>query len=285
MTAPSRLLAIAFSSVLALVALGVARADGEAGLVIQHGDGSIETYCVPFTGDSITGKDLLKRVNIPTEDYGGLVCAVGATETEGCFAASSFDSCTCKCSGSNTATCTYWAYFTASYGKPWVYSALGYSQQKSRDGDLQAWRWGRGGPNSAPAPPAISFESVCGHAPRGGAPQATAQPPTSTSQPVPTAAASAASASPGASPALTATVSLTATAAPSGTGPAATAASSVSITITSHGTATATPPASIPTSAKQGSSGAGGLILFGAVAAALVAAIGAALVWRRAHGG
>lgn len=284
MTAPSRLLAIAFSSVLALVALGVARADGEAGLVIQYGNGSIDTYCVPFTGDSITGKDLLKRVNIPTEDYGGLVCAVGANETDGCFDANSFDSCTCKCSGSNAATCTYWAYFTASYGKPWVYSALGYSQQKSRDGDLQAWRWGRGGPNSAPAPPAISFESVCGHAPRGGAAQATAQPPTQTSQPVPTAAAGAASASPDASPALTATVSLTATAAPS-TGPAATAAPSVSITITSHGTATATPPASIPASAKQDSGGAGGLILFSAVAAALVAAIGAALVWRRAHGG
>ena len=279
MTRTVRLAAVMLAALCSLFVATTARADGEAGLVIQHGDGSIDTYCVAFTGDSITGKDLLKRVNIPTEDYGGLVCAVGTNPAEGCFAASSFDSCTCKCSGSNTATCTYWAFFTASYGKSWVYSALGFTQAKAKDGDLQAWRWGRGGSNSAPAPPAITFESVCGHAPSGGAAQATAIPPTDTvalaGSPVVGTTAPAT-----ASPVLTASITLPA-ATPSNV---PTPVDAMTVTITSHGTATATPPPAAPSASTGNSDGASSLVAFGAVAAALVAAIGGALLWRRRHG-
>ena len=274
-----------FIGLCALLAVGVARADGEAGLVIQHGDGNVDTYCVPFKGDSISGSDLLKAVNIPVARVGDLVCAVGNNPAEGCFGASDYDSCTCKCSGANAATCTYWAYFSASHGQPWQYSGLSFALLKSKDGDMQAWRWGRGGASSAPPPPAISFEAVCGHPPRGGLAQATQPPPAPAST---IATATIATTPPPAAPAIapTVVVTLTETANPTVATAIATPpqGQSATVTITSHGTATATPAPSIVFSARDASSGRGGLVLFAVVAAAMVTAIGGALLWRRTHG-
>ncbi|MBA4180730.1 MAG: hypothetical protein C0506_09100 [Anaerolinea sp.] len=281
MTGTARFTALLLAVLSAVFAATAARADGEAGLVIQHGDGSVDTYCVAFSGDSITGKDLLKRVNIPTEDYGGLVCAIGTNPAEGCFGASSFDSCTCKYSGSGT----YWAYFTASYGKSWVYSALGFTQAKAKDGDLQAWRWGRGGANSAPVPPTITFESVCGHAPRGGAAQATAEPVPSVTATLSTTPTQSGSAVPAPPPQLTAVVTLPATTPSNVPANASTPIDTTTVTITSHGTATATPPPAASSSASGGNpDGTSSLVAFGVVAAGLVAAIGGALLWRSRHG-
>jgi len=251
-----------------LVALGagagVARADGEAGLVIQHGDGSVDTYCVAFNGDGISGKELLKRVNIPTEDVGGLVCAIGNNPAEGCFGASDYDSCTCKCSGSNAATCTYWAFFSAAYGKPWVYSSLGYTQLMAKDGDLQAWRWGRGGSSSAPPPPALTFEAVCGHAPRGGAAQS-----------VQTATVAPAASNATAGAAVTAS---------STTEQASTATVVAPLTINAHGFATATPAPAV-TAAKEDDGGSQSVVGFAVLGGILVLAISAGAVWRARRGG
>ena len=274
----------------ALLAVGVARADGEAGLVIQHGDGNVDTYCVPFKGDSISGSDLLKAVNIPVARVGDLVCAVGNNPAEGCFGASDYDSCTCKCSGANAATCTYWAYFSASHGQPWQYSGLSFALLKSKDGDMQAWRWGRGGASSAPSPPAISFEAVCGHAPQGGLAQATQPPgatPTNTAAPAASVTAVA-----NTSPAVAPTVVVTLTEAAGGTAAATTTAvpsspepsSTASVTITAHGTATATAATPVVLSDGDSGGGKGGLLLFGGVAAVMLATIGGALVWRRTRG-
>ncbi len=273
MTSTFRLLAPVLFGLCALLAVGVARADGEAGLVIQNGV-NVETYCVPFKGDSINGADLLKTVNIPVARVGDLVCAVGNV---GCFGASDYDSCTCK----YAATGTYWAYFSLTYGQAWVYSGLSFALLKSKDGDMQAWRWGPGGANSAPPPPAISFEAVCGHAPRGGLAQATQPPPTS----LPTTLATATTATGSATaPKPTAVVTLNETAIPAaGTGTAE-SSTTVSVTITSHGTATATAAPSIAASNRTMDGSSGGLWLFIGVALAMLATIGFALIWRRRNG-
>ena len=145
------LLALVF--VLGAFAAGtpLVRADGgEAGLVIQHGDGSVDTYCVAFSGDSISGTELLTKVNIPVTQFGGLVCAVGTRE--GCFAPSSFETCVCK---SYPPDNTYWAFFLQRHGQGWRYASAGFADPSSglKDGDMQAWRWGKGGANSAPETP------------------------------------------------------------------------------------------------------------------------------------
>ena len=272
MTGTVRILAPVLLGLCALLAVGVARADGEAGLVIQNG-ANVETYCVPFKGDSINGADLLKNVNIPVARVGDLVCAVGNV---GCFGASDYDSCTCK----YAATGTYWAYFSLTYGQAWVYSGLSFALLKSKDGDMQAWRWGPGGANSAPPPPAISFEAVCGHAPRGGLAQAT-QPPPSTS--TNTVAAAPTATGPTGAPTPAVVVTLTETATDAATRSAA-PSSTVSVTITSHGTAKATAAPSIAASNGEEGGSSGGLLLFGAVAVVMLATIGGALVWRQTHG-
>lgn len=160
-----RALLVALAAALPFLFFSVAAADGEAGLVIDSGEGDVETYCVPFEGDSIRGDELLEAAGVSIASVGGLVCALDGT---GCPDAANTRDCLCECQGSE---CTYWAYFTQDYGESWVYSSLGFSGQGARDGGMQAWKWGPGGPSSAPAPGAITFEEVCGHPPQGGSGQ------------------------------------------------------------------------------------------------------------------
>jgi hypothetical protein len=252
----------------------LARADGgEAGLVIQHGDGSVDTYCVAFSGDSISGEDLLKKVNIPITQFGGLVCAVGTQE--GCFQPSSFETCVCQ---SYPPTNTYWAFYLQRHGQGWRYSSFGFADPSAdlKDGDMQAWRWGKGGASSAPPPPALTFEQVCGHAPRGGA------------QLQPTTAATltrlAATVAPAVSTTTLPSPSAQASAEEVGSPTAAASLTAENTTlIRSHGTATAVPQPPAAGSSNDGGSPAA-LLAFVAVVAVLGSAIAAALIWRRSRG-
>ncbi len=249
---------------------------GEAGLVIQNGDGTVDTYCVAFTGDGITGDRLLERAGVTVVNWGGLVCAIGADE--GCFEPKSATSCTCQCTGG--ADCIYWAFFTQKYGQGWVYASIGYQGQKAKDGDLQGWKWGKGGLQSAPAPQAITFEQVCGHAPSGatGGSPATALPP-----------ASSTAAGPGPAPA---TQGETPAAGPAGESPTASSGSSsvppASATSTADGRLItivpggATVPAADPVGEGEAEEEGPGfrLYAFGLVVLLLIIGVAAASAWR-----
>jgi hypothetical protein len=266
---------IAAALVLALVFVTGARADGEAGIVVQNGD-QVTTYCVPFSGDGPTGQQLLQTVGIDVTAFGGgsglAVCSLDAT---GCSDASSFSSCFCQCQGGD---CTYWAFFTRQYGKAWIYSTLAFNLLKAKDGDVQGWKWGKGGANSAPAPQDITFDPICGHAPRGGALPATATPASPTALP-PTSVATIASPTPGGA----------LTSAPA-TAPAETAAASeaptVTVTIRRSVVPTQPPAPQTPATGEQEtkSNDSRGLGLFAVIAGGLILAIGGALFWRRRAG-
>jgi hypothetical protein len=247
--------------VLALTAVGVAQADGEAGLVIQHEDGSVESFCIAFTGDGITGEQLLARAGKPVEQVSGLVCAIGTNPEEGCFGAGSFDDCHCQCKSGGT-NCRYWAFFTQKYGRSWVYSAVGFRAAKAGDGDLQAWKWGQGGLSSAPVPKAITFEQVCGHAPRGGAAVTATAPATR---------------SPGGGE--TATVTLTVLP------PTATVSGGDGFTPAPASTPTEVVPLVLPGAEDEDEGGVPlAVFVFAGIVVMLGAAIGAAAYWRQRHG-
>lgn len=278
MKTPRRSIAVLVGLALVAVMLPtIALADGEAGVVIQHGDGSTEAFCIAFTGDTISGDQLLKRAAVAQENVNGLVCSVGQRAEEGCYGAGTFETCTCKCRNPGSG-CTYWAFYTQKYGQQWQYSALGFLAQRSRDGDLQGWRWGQGSANSAPPPSAITFEQVCGHAPRAGiAPTTTASAtapatiPTTLIPPTGPTAGTRATLEP-VTPSVTAIVAL-----PSE------ATRVITIDATRVGELPApTPRTSLsPDTAEPTGGPASGGIAFALVAAGLAAMIVAAVAWKR----
>lgn len=262
----------------AFAASFVANADGEAGLVVDHGDGRVDTYCVAFEGDDISGEALLARAGIDVNDMGGLVCAIGGT---GCGTG---DDCLCQCK-SGGSDCVYWAFFTQRYGETWVYSALGYRAQKARDGDLHAWKWGKGSSRSAPAPAAITFEQVCGHPPAfvshapTNTPIATITPIQSNTPPAPVGTPASATSPtippPGETPRPSPGTSPTSrpTSLPTAPTPAAPGS-------TPRGAST--PPAAPTDGPTDGSTAS--VAAFAGVAGTLLVALGAAIFWRRRHG-
>src|SRR5699024_3473973 len=149
-------------------------------------------------------------------------------------------------------------------GRSWVYSSLAFNLLKAKDGDVHGWKWGQGGPNSAPAPQDVTFDQVCGHAPRGGAavtqPPATSAPPTqlppTPTTAVDTGAPTTAAASPGSSPSVAAQ--------------STSAAPSITVTITREATgaistATGVPAFELPPETGGGEKGGSnlGLVAFG----------------------
>jgi len=288
-------LLLAFVAALAGPAVA-ARADGEAGLVIQQGN-NVRTYCIAFQGDGITGEALLRAAGFSFDQFGGAARTLCSLDGVGCADASSFESCFCQCKA-GSGTCTYWAFFSQPYNASWAYSTVGFNLAKARDGDLQGWKWGEGGAQSAPPPVGVTFEDVCGHPPGSlSAPTATLTPtaiatpthatpvatraasstPLTGSTPVTSAATSA--------PDATNTASSTAVAStvPS---PSAVATFEPSVTITiGRGSPSPTAPGSGGAEDEDsGDSGAGSIVTFAAVAGTLLASIAAALVWRARRG-
>ncbi len=154
---------ITLATLLALGAEGAessypARAQGEnqAGLVIQFADGRIQSYCIPFSGESITGLDLLLKtgLDVQVESYGGMgaeICKIGAN---GCDYPN--QPCACRSYGPGG---VYWSYSHLKNGK-WQMSSVGVGSYKVRNGDIEGWAWSSGKPPAA----SPSLAEICGSA-------------------------------------------------------------------------------------------------------------------------
>jgi hypothetical protein len=139
---------------LPLIANGMAAvqdtADNYAGLVVRFSDGSVETDCVSFSENTISGADALQRSDFAVEvvespGLGTAVCKIGS---EGCPAD------TCFCDAENS-----WKYFLWNDGS-WQYASIGASSRTLSSGDIDGWAWGSSS-NEQAAPPALSFAEVC----------------------------------------------------------------------------------------------------------------------------
>lgn len=129
----------------------------QAGLVIQHSDGRIETRCVAFAGDEISGADLLAQseLEVIVDVSSGMGITVCQIAGEGC--AFPAKPCFCQCMGGGE--CAYWNYFYLDPGESeWTYSALGAAMRRVRPGSVEAWVWGDG---QAPPATEVTFEEIC----------------------------------------------------------------------------------------------------------------------------
>ena len=133
------------------------------GIVVDFGE-ETTTACVAFAEPEISGYEALVRSGLALEVNqqagGAAVCRIEAT---GCAA----DDCFCACQG---ADCVYWAYWHQVDGA-WQYAAIGASQSRVGNGDVDGWVWGPGSVTEAPPPPDVGFDDICDG---GGAKGATA---------------------------------------------------------------------------------------------------------------
>jgi hypothetical protein len=144
--------------------------ENRAGLVVQGPDNTVQTYCITFEGDTISGLDLLIKSGLPlkVQAYGGMgaeICQIGAT---GCDYPN--QACACQSYGSNG---VYWSYHHLQDNK-WKASITGAGSYRVQPGDVEGWAWSDGA-----APALYTFSQLC--------PTAEPPPPPARSQPTATA--------------------------------------------------------------------------------------------------
>lgn len=177
---------------MAIPLTGAAADEGNrAGLVIQFGDGQVESRCVAFAQEEITGADLLAHsgLDMIIDASRGMGITVCSIEGVGCVYPA--EPCFCECMGGGE--CAYWNYFYRDPGETeWIYSALGAVLRKVRPGSVEAWVWGDG---QTPPPADLAFEDIC--APPEPTPALKVQPEAGTGTPeLPTPSPTAIAASP-----------------------------------------------------------------------------------------
>jgi len=127
----------------------------QVGVVISL-HGQVNTYCVQVPSTA-TGLEALEATGVDVlAQRGPLGAGICRIQNTGCTPPA--DTCFCQCQGSQ---CSYWAYHYQEQGK-WVYSGLGASNRKVRQGGVDAWLWSEGtGQTPTGLLPVISFDTIC----------------------------------------------------------------------------------------------------------------------------
>lgn len=168
------LLAIA----LAIIAPPLLAEGSQVGLVVQEGEGTINTYCIEINEPEITGYEVLARagLDVAVVVQGGMgagVCRIGDTGCPG-------NDCFCDFPPN------YWSYWHLTDGQ-WTYSQVGAGAYRARAGGVEGWLWGRGSP-----PQIVTLEDICAPAtntpdPTGTATRTNSPPPPSNTATIPAA--------------------------------------------------------------------------------------------------
>jgi len=127
----------------------------QAAVVVRFEDDHVESRCVSFEEQQISGFDLLERsqfqIAAQVEGTGIMACQIDGT---GCPTGDCF----CQCKGGDE--CVYWSYWR--HGEDgWRYSQLGAGTAIVRDGTVDGWSWGPGSLVYAVQPPEVTFDEVC----------------------------------------------------------------------------------------------------------------------------
>ncbi len=138
--------------------LGQTRFVGEgpnkAAVAAKYGDGHVESVCVSFPEQNISGGELLERSGLElVMSPEGAVCSIGG---EGCPS----DNCFCLCE--RLQDCQYWAFYQWQ-GDRFVYSQFGVMVDTVivSNGTMHGWAWGSGDYSTGAPPPEVTFDQVC----------------------------------------------------------------------------------------------------------------------------
>lgn len=127
-----------------------------AAVVVDDGSGP-RSFCVLFSGESISGLEALQATNlgVTTRAFGAkgaAICGVGGTGCDG-----GTDCLTCKAPN-------YWGYSRAAAGAAgFTYSMAGSGTTAVTNGAVEGWLWGTGG-----SPAFRSFAEICPNLGGGG---------------------------------------------------------------------------------------------------------------------
>jgi hypothetical protein len=151
----------------------VAQSPHHAALIVDFGDGRVVVRVVSFTGETISGVELLQQSGLDVAVLvnpggGAALCAV-----EGVGCAPTPQECFCQCRGT---PCSYWSYFHLQEGA-WVYAGMGAANHVLRDGGVDGWIWGDG----RTPPPLLAWDEIWARA--GAAGPTPLPPPTAPPRP------------------------------------------------------------------------------------------------------
>lgn len=110
-----------------------------AGLVIDYGDGRMSYAVVPFTEESLSGIELLRRSGLAllTVPFGGLGVGVCSIESTGC----DLRACRTRMCQSADRESPFWQYVRQGDDGTWAPATLGATQARVENGDVDAWAW------------------------------------------------------------------------------------------------------------------------------------------------
>jgi hypothetical protein len=134
-----------------------AQTTNRAGLVLLGSDGNVQTYCVAFVENTISGVELVQRAKLPLivqpSGNNAAVCKIG---DDGCdFPA---EDCFCRFGGGQHGE--YWAFWQLR-DAAWEYAQLGAGAARVKNGDVNGWAWSSGESGSGLQPPVRTFEQIC----------------------------------------------------------------------------------------------------------------------------
>lgn len=125
-------------------------ADHHAGLVLDYGNGTVETICVDLGDDGqATGWDALAATGRDIESEDWAVCNI---ETVGCPS----NDCLCGWDDEPYEAWNYW--HLASDSSAWVFAGDAASEDTIVTGDVDAWSWGEW---SSTEPSLYTFDEIC----------------------------------------------------------------------------------------------------------------------------
>ena len=113
-------------------------------VMVQHLSGKTVQGCVGFTGDQISGDDLMtrSRIEFNAQTFSGLGKAICQIDNE----PATFTECFPKDK-------PYWALLVSTGGGQWADAQAGYATTNLKDGDALGWQYRQ--PTGSPPPPPL----------------------------------------------------------------------------------------------------------------------------------